>query len=438
MNLSPTAQKAINTLEQAGFEAFIVGGSVRDLLMGKPPKDIDITTNALPAQTKEAFQGFTVIETGLKHGTVTVLIEGEPVEITTYRIESDYSDNRHPDSVAFTQNLREDLARRDFTINALAMDSKGTVQDFFGGREDIAAGLIRCVGDADERFNEDGLRILRGLRFASVLGFSIDSRTAEAIHKNRDLLKNISAERVFAELSKAICGVNIEAVLKEYNDVFVAIIPEFKPAVGFLQHNKHHCFDVWEHTARAVHSAPAEPVIRWAALLHDIGKPYCFTQEENGTGHFYGHPRKSKELSADIMERLKFDSATRDKVLLLVALHDNPIPNEKPAIKRFLNKHGKETMKELLSLQHADNLAQAPAYRGRQAELDSIEHTLEEVIAEESCFSLKQLAVNGNDLIQLGLKGTEIGEALNQLLELVIEGAVENDRDVLLELVKAE
>jgi tRNA nucleotidyltransferase (CCA-adding enzyme) len=423
---------AINTLEQAGFEAFIVGGSVRDLLMGKPPKDIDITTSALPAQTKEAFKGFTVIETGLKHGTVTVLIEGEPVEITTYRIESDYSDNRHPDSVAFTQNLKEDLARRDFTINALAMDSSGRVQDFFGGREDIAAGLIRCVGDADERFNEDGLRILRGLRFASVLGFSIEGDTAEAIHKNRDLLKNISAERVFAEISKAICGLNIEAVLNEYSDVFATVMPEIKPSVGFLQHNEHHCFDVWEHTARAVQSAPAVPVIRWAALLHDIGKPYCFTQDEQGTGHFYGHPRKSKELAADITERLKFDGATRERVLLLVALHDTPIANEKPAIKRFLNKHGKEVMDELLSLQHADNLAQAPEYRGRQAELDSIAHTLEEVIAEESCFSLKQLAVNGNDLIRLGLKGEEIGRALNRLLELVIEGKAENEKSTLL------
>ena len=282
---------ALARLHDAGYEAYIVGGCVRDRIMGREPKDYDITTSALPEQTAAVFAGERIIETGMKHGTVTVLLDGEPLEITTFRIDGTYSDSRHPDAVTFTPSLREDLARRDFTMNAMAYSSETGLVDPFGGQADIAAKYIRCVGDPDLRFREDALRILRALRFSSVLGFPIEPETDGAARYLCLLLKKISAERVFSELKQLLCGPDVRRVLLDYAGVLGAVLPEILPMQGFDQRNPHHCYDILEHTAAAVEAMPPEPALRLAALLHDVGKPECFFTDEDGVGHFYGHPK---------------------------------------------------------------------------------------------------------------------------------------------------
>lgn len=432
-NILNSAFAAIMLLRLNGYEAYLVGGCVRDLFMGKFPKDWDITTNARPEEVKQAFYGYKYFETGLKHGTITVIVEETPLEITTYRVDGDYSDNRHPDNICFSQSLQEDLSRRDFTMNALAYDIDGQVIDFYQGRSDISAGIIRCVGDPEKRFSEDALRILRALRFSSVLGFKIERATAAAIHDTKHLLENISAERICEELTKILCGKNSRSVLKEYADVINIPIPELSPMFGFAQRNKYHCYDVWEHTIAAIEKSPPLPAGRWAALFHDIGKPACFSLGEDGRGHFYGHQSKSKEIADNVMGRLKFDNATRDKVLQLVENHMLILRPDKKYIKRLLNGMGEDLFKDLLQLQRADNLAQAPEYHHRQEKFAQIEALLAEIIAENACFSLKDLAVNGHDLLVLGLQGKEIGLALNSLLNAVIDEKVVNEREALME-----
>ena len=294
MKLPPQVNTAFALLDAAGYEAFLVGGAVRDYVRScSPAKDWDITTNALPEQVEEAFAGYRLIETGLKHGTVTVVIDHEPLEITTYRIDGDYTDHRHPDSVSFTRNLKDDLERRDFTMNALAYNPKTGIVDLVGGQEDIENGLIRCVGDPDRRFQEDGLRMLRALRFASVFEMQIEEQTAAAIHRNKELLKGIAAERIQVEVTRLLCGKGVADVLRSFADVLAIPIPELSPMFGFDQHNPHHDKDIWNHTIVVVTSIRPEPILRWAALLHDIGKPSCFTIAEDGVGHFFGHAEKS-------------------------------------------------------------------------------------------------------------------------------------------------
>jgi len=406
--------------------------------MGKSPKDWDITTNACPKEAEQVFSGYRYFETGLKHGTITVIVKGIPLEITTYRIDGDYSDNRHPDNISFSQSLKEDLSRRDFTMNALAYDIDGHVIDFYQGVSDITAGIIRCVGDPQKRFSEDALRILRALRFSSVLGFSIEKATAAAIHNTKKLLENISSERISTELTKLLCGINCGPVLKEYADVISIPIPELSPMSGFAQRNKHHCYDVWEHTITAIEKSPPLSTSRWAALFHDIGKPACFSLGEDGVGHFYGHQSKSKEIAGIIMGRLKFDNATREKVLQLVENHMKILKPDKKLIKRLLNGLGEDLLKELVQLQRADNLAQAKEYHNRQEKFAQIEALMAEIIAENACFSLKDLAVNGYDLIALGLKGKEIGRGLIFLLNAVIDEKVINEHETLLEYIQRE
>ena len=439
MEFPEQVNTALRRLREAGYTACAVGGCVRDRLMGAEPKDYDVTTAALPEQTEAVFAGERIIETGLKHGTVTVLLGGLPIEITTFRVDGGYSDARHPDAVRFTPSLTEDLARRDFPVNAMAWSPEDGLADPFGGADDLRNRLIRCVGDPDTRFREDALRILRALRFAAVLGFRIEERTADALHRNRALLDKVSAERIAAELCKLLCGDGVKPILLEYADVLGVVLPELLPMRGFDQRNPHHIYDVLEHTAVVVENVPPEPMLRWAALLHDSGKPATFALDAKGVGHFFGHPKVSAALADAALRRLKLDNATRERVVLLVQYHDVQIEPTEKAVKRALGKLGEEAFFQLLALKRADNLAQSPEYRGRLALCDQLEAIAREILRREDCFSLRDLAVKGGDLIAAGLRpGPALGAALDALLDAVIDGRVENERDALLAFLQKE
>ncbi len=423
---------ALRKLSENGFEAYIVGGCVRDSLMGEKPKDYDITTSAEPEEVKKVFRRFRVIETGIKHGTVTVLVSGIPLEITTFRIDSDYADNRHPENVTFTKSLEEDTARRDFTMNAVAYNDKTGISDFHGGQKDIENKIIRCVGNADKRFCEDALRIMRAIRFSSVLGFEIEKETKDAIFRNKELLKNISHERIAGELVKLLCGKNVKNILIEYIDVLGVVIPELLAMKGFDQKNPHHIYDVLTHTAAAVENIDPEPVLRLTALFHDIGKPRCFS-EKDGIGHFYGHAKLSEEITFNVMTRLKFDNVTKSTVTKLVKIHDVQIEEKESAVKRFLGKNSPEIFFMLLKMKRADTLSQNPEVLSRLEYLDRLEKLANEILDSEECFSLKDLEINGNDLISLGIKpGKNIGKILNELLDGVISGNITNEKKELL------
>lgn len=435
-NLPSSVEFALTSLEKAGFEAYIVGGCVRDILGGETPSDYDITTSAEPEETKKVFVGEKIIETGLKHGTVTLLKDKMPLEITTYRIDGDYIDNRRPDSVIFTKTLTEDLARRDFTVNAMAYAPNAGVIDAFGGKEDLKNKIIRCVGDADRRFKEDALRIMRAIRFASVLGFDIEENTKKSILKNKNLLKNISAERIATELLKLLCGKNAKNIIIEYIDVLEVILPEICKMKGFNQKNPHHIFDLLTHTAVAVESVPAEAPLRLAMLLHDCGKPEAFTTDKKGVGHFYGHPKISEEKAKAALSRLKLDNATTNSALALIKYHDAQIEPTEKSVKRALNKYTPEVFFKLLDVKKADNLAQNPKYN-RINELETLKALATEIINKNDCFSVKHLAVNGNDLLKLGIPaGKKIGKTLEILLDAVISGKVQNQKESLLAYLK--
>lgn len=427
----------LQTLERAGHEAYIVGGCVRDILMGKPPHDWDVTTSALPEETMALFDHF-AIPTGLRHGTVTVRSGETACEVTTFRTDGDYPDHRHPAAVTFTRSLLEDLQRRDLTVNAMAMDVHGTLHDPFGGQADIRRRVLRCVGEPERRFQEDALRILRTLRFSATLGFAIEADTHRSLRERRDDLRYVAAERVREELTKLLCGAEVLRVLLEDPQVLGVVLPEILPCVGFDQHNRHHCYDVWGHTAHAVAAAPSDPVLRWAMLLHDLGKPSCFTLDEQGVGHFHGHHRPSAEMAETVCRRLRFDRAAAQQICMLVRYHDRPIPLTERAIRRAMNQLGVEGLRQLCAVKRADNLAQHPDYRGRQREINEGEAIMDELLRKDACFSLKQLAVNGWDMAALGLEGPAIGQMLQTLLEAVMDGAADNDRDTLLALAKGK
>lgn len=427
----PEVKSVLQRLGDAGYEAYAVGGCVRDILLGKEPGDYDLATSALPEQTMELFSGYSV-PTGLRHGTVTVRAGQRSVEVTTFRTEHGYQDHRHPDCVRFTHRLEEDLGRRDFTINAMAMDTEGRLTDLFGGREDLRRGVIRAVGDPEKRFEEDALRILRALRFASVLGFSIEETTAAAIETKREGLRYIAAERIHTEMTKLLCGEKAGEVLLRRPEVWGIFMPEILPCVGFDQCTRYHCYDVWEHTARTVNAAPPEPILRWTMLLHDLAKPLTFTRDESGSGHFYGHARRGAELAGKILQRLRFDRRSAERIRELVLRHDRQIVPTEKSVTHCLNTMGEEMFRQLLEVKRADNLAQHPAYRGRQKEIDRLEEILSSVLAEKPCFTLRQMAVNGGDMMALGLQGRAVGEMLRWLLEQVLDGTLDNDREVLL------
>ena len=421
----------LETLEATGHRAWCVGGCVRDALLGRAPEDWDVTTAARPEETMALF-GDRAVPTGLRHGTVTVRTAAGGVEVTTLRRDGAYRDHRRPESVTFTDSLEEDLRRRDFTVNALAVDLRGTLQDPLGGRADLAAGILRCVGDPDRRFDEDALRILRGARFAAQLGFAIHPDTAAAIHRNRALLGDIAPERIWTELKKLAAGDQAAEVLRAYPDVIGVFWPEVLPMVGFDQRNRHHCYDVWEHTLHALAAVRSETELRLTLLLHDIGKPNCFTADEKGQGHFYGHPAESARLAGEMLRRLRADNATTETVVRLVTWHDKNIPRTRSGVARALGKLGERDLRRLLDVKWADNLAQAPEYRAVQGEIDKAEAILDQLLAEGACVSLRQLAVTGRDLLALGLSGPAVGRILRTLLDAVLDETLPNQRAALL------
>lgn len=434
---SKGAQFAIKRLQERGYEAYAVGGCVRDSLLGRVPNDWDLTTNALPQETAACFADHRIIETGMKHGTVAVLHEGELLEITTYRLDGDYEDNRHPVSVSFSKNLRDDLSRRDFTVNAMAYHPDHGLVDCFEGQQDLKNGVIRCVGDPKTRFEEDGLRILRAIRFASVLGFSLEEKTASAVHACKHLLSNIASERIREEFCKLICGKRAAFILREFADVIAVFLPELAPSFGFDQKSKYHCYDVWEHTLHALReNESGDLTVRLGILFHDVGKPDCFTEDERG-GHFPGHAERSVELTDAALTRLRFDNATRELILKLVKYHDVPLIPEEKHVKRALLRFGETGLSALLEIQRCDRLAHHPNYVELPQYHAQIPQIVKKILDENACLSLKSLAVKGDDLIALGYKpGKEIGHLLQTLLDAVIDGALPNDKDILLEFVR--
>lgn len=431
--LPKPVQAVLTRLEGAGYAAYAVGGCVRDTLMGREPADWDVTTAARPEQVMALFSGH-AIPTGLRHGTVTVRQEDMELEITTFRADGAYTDHRRPDEVRFSLSLEEDLRRRDLTVNAMALDVRGQLTDLFGGREDLSRGVLRCVGRPAQRFEEDALRILRTLRFSAVLGFDIHPDTASALRAEAPLLSYVAAERLTAEMDKLLCGGNVLSVLLAYPEVLGVFLPELLPCVGFDQRNPHHIYDIWEHTAHAVAAIPPQPVLRWAMLLHDVGKPDCFTVDERGIGHFYGHPAVSAEIAESVCRRMRRDSRSASRIVELVRWHDRDIPRTERAIARAVGKLGEEMFRQLLQVKRADNAAQSPADRGRLADIQQAEDILNDLLARQACLSLKDLAVNGDDLLAMGFRGREIGDALRFLLDAVIDGA-ENEKASLLSLL---
>ena len=432
------AEYILKTLTGAGYEAWLVGGCVRDLLRGVPPHDWDICTSARPEETEACFAGRRIIETGLQHGTVTILEGGEAYEVTTYRTEGPYSDSRRPDYVRFVASLEADLARRDFTMNAIALGLDGDIRDPFGGEKDIRAGLLRCVGDPAQRFQEDGLRVMRALRFGAVFGCQVEEKTARAIHENRHVLEHVAAERINVELCRLLEGEQAGEILRQYPDVLCVFWPELEPLVALEQNTPWHCWGGWEHTIHAVEAVPAQTVLRLAVLLHDIGKPGCKTTDENGIDHFYGHPAVSAELAKGMLRALKFDNETRKQVVTLVEYHDVQIPCRDRSIRKWLGRLGPERFFQLLAVKRADAMGQAyEKVQGRLAELEEMRALAEKIVAQGQCFSLKDLAVNGRDVIAAGIApGPEVGRVLSGLLERVVSGELPNQRERLLALLR--
>ncbi|MBQ7499779.1 MAG: CCA tRNA nucleotidyltransferase [Clostridia bacterium] len=433
-------RRITSRLADAGYNVYFVGGCVRDHIMGAEPHDYDVATDAAPEEVLDVFGrdgGFKVIETGLKHGTVTVVCDHLHVEITTFRSETGYSDHRRPDGVFFGKDIDADLARRDFTVNAIALDAvDGSIVDPHGGIADIENRLIRCVGDPAERFGEDALRILRALRFSSKLGFDIEDKTSEALVSMRGLLSYISAERKYSELKQILCGKNAEQIIIGYPLVLAELVPEIADMIGFDQKNRHHVYDLLTHTAKVVSGVPAEkPYLRLAALLHDTGKPPCCI-EKDGERHFPGHADISEEISRRVLRSLRADKWTAERVCKLVKYHDVNFHGSERGVKRFLGAHGADLFDDLLILKRADNAAQSPAYP-RNEEFDRLESVKEKTLAEKQCVSIADLAVNGKDMLALGYEGKEIGDILAVLLALVIDGELENEREALVGYAKS-
>ncbi len=445
IHIAEGARALLQQLNAAGFAAYAVGGCVRDSLLGQEPKDWDICTSALPEQIMEVFSELHCIPTGLAYGTVTVRYEGESYEVTTFRKELGYSDSRHPDGVRFLNSLKEDLARRDFTVNAMAADQNGQVTDLFGGRADLEQGLIRCVGEARERFAEDALRMLRALRFAARFGFSMEEKTAEAIHEQKERLLHVAPERLRKELSGLLCGRDAVPILDRFSDVVFLLIPELADSKGFRQFNYHHALDVWQHSLLTLSSIPATEPLRLAALLHDIGKPSCFHFDKYLVGHFYGHAKLSCAYAQRILRRLRYDNDTIDTVCTLIRCHDTPLmPRPKDGgsrektLRRLLGRLGQERLLQLIELKRADRLGKGNVDAAQvDAQINEIRALLQGILEQALCVRQDQLAVNGRDLMALGMApGPEMGQLLRQMLDAVIEGDLNNDREVLVEFAQ--
>lgn len=426
----------IQELERCGHEAYMVGGCVRDSVLGRVPHDFDICTSATPNEILKAFPNEDIILTGLQHGTVTILINHEPFEVTTFRIDGEYSDSRRPDKVEFTKNLIEDLKRRDFTINAMAYNPKTGLIDPFNGMEDIKHEKFQCVGSAKDRFDEDALRILRAIRFASQLDFAILPGTDWEIHQKYKNLENISIERINSEFCKIAQSNNFCVQLLLYKEVFSLFIPELKDMIGFQQDNPYHDYDVYEHTFHALDKCNSDDlIVRLAVFFHDFGKPHSYQDGIDGIRHFKGHGKVSAEMTDSIMKRLRFDNDTRNKVVELVYYHDATFEVGKKYIKRWLNKIGEKQFRRLLLVRRADILGQkSEVEENRIEKIKDIEDLLAQVLSEQSCFSLKDLAISGNDVkkIMMIKEGKDVGVWLNKILDMVIDGELNNTREDLI------
>lgn len=435
-SISKNALYVINALQQNGFEAFAVGGCVRDFLMNRACSDTDITTNALPCHIKKVFENHSMIDIGEKYGTIAVIVEKEQVEITAYRTDNDYRDSRHPTSVTFARSLSEDLSRRDFTVNAMAFNPLTGIVDLYGGKDDIKNRTIRCVGDAKQRFSEDALRIMRAIRFASVLGFDIEQQTKSAVFECAHMLKNISAERLRDELCKLLCGKDVKRVLLEYAEVLAVFIPEITPCIGFCQHSRYHKYDVWEHIVNAVSESQNNINARLAALFHDIAKPITFVLDVNGVGHFKGHAAVCAQTAESIMKRLCFSSKQTELIKNVIYYHSDVNFTAKCA-KRRIGKLGFDGFELLLDLQCADNSAKHDFCRERLDAINSWRGFAQTLADENACLSRKGLAVDGNDMKTLRLSGPDIGTVLETLFESVLDESVANEYDALMDKAKA-
>ncbi|MBR2836333.1 MAG: HD domain-containing protein [Coriobacteriales bacterium] len=448
------AQIAFDVLTSANKQAYVVGGFIRDAVMGSGAHDIDMATDALWYQTREIFEskGFPTVGTGVKHGTVTVLIKGHPVEITTFRSDGTYSDHRRPDRVRFVRSIEEDLARRDYTINALAWNPKDGLVDPYGGRDDIEQGIIRAVGDPGKRFNEDALRILRGVRFCSQMGFSIEDETSQAIHAHVDDIDHVAVERVSVEYDSIVCGKNAVNALRSYVDVVSKVIPAVSRMVGFDQRSTWHVYDVWEHCLHALDALEKDSskLVKHVTLLHDIGKPQCFTVGEDGRGHFYGHEEHGARLVRAAFKRLRWRATDIAIAGVLVAQHDHHIEPTERGVRRMLarlaraypgaEEYAPKMFEDLLSIKRADTLAHAPICTERRLEeIDKVEATYLALEEQSRAFSIRDLSVNGGDVIALGVApGPAVGHILKRALNAVIEGDVRNEREALLDFIRGE
>lgn len=424
---------ALTALGNGGFKAYAVGGAVRDSIRGCKASDWDIAASSLPEQTEKIFKDYRVIETGIKHGTVTVIIDGMPLEITTMRVDGDYSDSRRPDSVEFTADITADLSRRDFTVNAIAYNPAEGLIDPFGGAEDIKRGIIRCVGNPDIRFGEDALRIMRALRFACVLGYEIDASTAQSVLKNRALLNNIARERIANELVKLLCGDSVKDILMQFDEVIFEIIPALRALKGCGQNSECHCFDVWEHTVSAVASVPPLPVLRTAMLLHDCAKPACKKTDENGVDSFPGHAAAGEIAAREILKGLKLSNKFITDVCTLIRYHDIEIEYMSDSdLKRWLGFLGNEYFLYEFDIDRADISAQAPEHIDRLIAVNANQNKVHKLIENDSCVTIAQLKVGGGDITALGAGGKQVGRILDELLNQVIEEKVPNEKVALL------
>lgn len=432
MRIPEYVAQCLEALEDAGFAAYVVGGCVRDACLGLAPHDFDLCTSALPEQTQAVFAGNRLVLAGKKHGTVGVITDFGVVEITTFRTEGAYRDNRHPDWVEFVPEVEQDLARRDFTVNAMAWSPKRGFADPFGGREDLKAKVLRAVGDPEKRFQEDSLRILRGVRFAVRYGLTPEPGTWQAMVSQAYLMDNLARERVFDELCRLLPLVTAED-MRRFALILVQVIPELAPMVGFDQHSPHHAYDLYTHVSHVVAGVPADLPLRWAALLHDIGKVPTFTRDATGRGHFYGHAQKGADMADKVLRRLKAPSALREQVVLLIEKHMTRLEPEKKTLRRQLGRLGWETLNRLLALQEADMGSKGTGDPEEMSVFPQIRELLREIREENACLTVKDLAVNGHDLMALGFAGRAVGNCLTILLEQVLEERLPNEKQALLE-----
>ena len=437
MFLPDSILECLDALENAGYAAYAVGGCVRDACLGLTPHDYDLCTSALPRETEAVFGNKRLVLAGEKHGTVGVVTDFGVVEITTFRTEGAYRDNRHPDWVEFVSDVERDLARRDFTVNAMAYSPKRGFADPFGGREDLKNKGLRAVGKPEKRFQEDSLRILRGVRFAVRFDLTVDPETRKAMLSQAQLMDNLARERVFDELCKLLPLVDAED-LGQFAPILAAVIPELEPMIGFDQRSPHHAYDLFTHTAHVVAGVPAELTLRWAALLHDIGKVPTFTQDETGRGHFYGHAPRGAEMADQVLHRLKAPTALREQVVVLIEKHMTRLQPDKKLLRRQIGRLGWETVENLLYLQEADMGSKGTGKPEELAIFPQIRELLDQIKAENACLSLKDLAVNGHDLMEMGFTGRAIGQCLNTLLEQVIDERLPNEKAALLAFAKTQ